>query len=273
MHSVNSANGLFYLDYCPTYITIEPGTYNCFNTDFMNCKVTGNPTDTAVRAINDVFLRSHISLENDEKFCAMLKAVVARHDMASAYVTNKYRQFVYKAVPVSEIGDCIDKMSPIVKQSIPGREMIKTYEESNALRVGAVAPDFTLNDMNGQAVSLLRYVKGKNLVLVDFWASWCKPCREEGKNIKSIYTDYHQKGFDVLGISLDEKMEDCKKGIQEEGYQWTILSDMKGFSSSVCKTYHVSSIPHLILVDGDGMIIAKDLRGEELKNKVAEYCQ
>ncbi len=264
---------LFYLDYCPTYISIEPGTYSCYNTTFMNSTVTGNATDAAVRSVNDMFLRATKPMYGDADFYAKLRTVIARHDMASVYVANKYRQMVCQAVPEIEIKDCISKLTKTVKETKPGKEMLDEYENVFSSGVGAVISDFTLNDVNGQPVSLLKYARGKNLVLIDFWASWCAPCRKEGKNVKSIYNDYHQKGFDVLSVSLDSKSDAWKKAIEEEGYLWTQVSDLKGFESPVCKLFNISAIPQLILIDGDGMIVAKDLRGEILRGKVAEYCQ
>lgn len=116
-----------------------------------------------------------------------------------------------------------------------------------------------------------QYLKGKKLVLLDFWASWCGPCRKEGENIKAIYQDFHDQGFDVLGISLDSKKEAWLKGIQEEGYKWEQVSDLLGFKSPVCKAYDVNGIPALFLLDGDGKVIGKNLRGDDLRKKVAEY--
>ncbi len=142
-----------------------------------------------------------------------------------------------------------------------------------SLTPGSVVTDFTINDNNGNAVSLLQYTKGNKVVLVDFWASWCAPCRNEGKNVKAIYADYSAKGFSVLGVSLDTKVEAWHRALGEESYPWTQISDLKGFNSPVCKQFGINAIPFLLLIDGNGKVIAVNLRGEQLRAKIAELCQ
>lgn len=143
---------------------------------------------------------------------------------------------------------------------------------SGELTVGSKAPDFTLNTPDGKAVSLYEFIKGKKLVLIDFWASWCAPCRAEGKNVKALYEKYHDKGFDVLSVSLDSSLEAWKKAIKEDGIEWEQVSDLKGWKTPMMKLYNFQGIPTLYLVDGEGKIVAKNLRGEDLRNKVAEIC-
>ena len=135
-----------------------------------------------------------------------------------------------------------------------------------------MAPDFTLNTPEEKPLSMYEYVKGKKLVLIDFWASWCGPCRKEGENVKAIYADYKDKGFDVLGVSLDNKLEAWKKAIEDDGIQWGQVSDLKGWATPMTKLYDFNGIPYLVLVDGEGRIVAKNLRGEALRTKVAEIC-
>lgn len=132
------------------------------------------------------------------------------------------------------------------------------------------APDFTMNDSEGKAVSLYEYIKGKKCVLIDFWASWCAPCRAEGKNVKAIYADYKDKGFTVLGVSMDTKEPMWRKAMTEEAYPWTQVSDLKGFKSTVCELFGFKAIPALYLIDGEGNVLAVNLRGEALRNKIAE---
>lgn len=136
-----------------------------------------------------------------------------------------------------------------------------------------VAPSFTMNTLDGKSVTLSEYVKGKKAVLIDFWASWCVPCRKEGKNVKAIYADYHDKGFDVLSVSMDNDAAKWKKAVEEEGYAWTQASDLKAFKSPVCKQFSIMSVPCLYLVDANLNVIAVNLRGEALRNKIAEICK
>ena len=144
---------------------------------------------------------------------------------------------------------------------------------ANELSEAPVAKDFTLNTVDGKTVNLMEYIKGKKLVLIDFWASWCAPCRKEGQNVKAIYEDYHAKGFDVLGVSLDTNKDAWVKAMKEEGYKWTQVSDLLGFKSPVVKDYEIKGIPALFLLDGNGNIVARDLRGNDLRTKVGEICK
>ena len=266
---------LLYLDYCDTYVKLTDETYTAFGTDFIRCTVTGNPTDAAMREVNDVlFGENPASLENvDSVMIAKMIAVAERHDMASAYALWKYGPYTDRDARLLEKAkEALEKMSSEVKQSAVGKKVQQMMSVYFALGQGVVAPDFTLNTPEGKPVSMLEYVKGKKLVLIDFWASWCGPCREEGKNVKAIYADYKDKGFDVLGVSLDNKLDAWKKAIQDDGIEWGQVSDLQGWKTPLAELYQFNGIPHLVLVDGEGRIVAKNLRGEALRAKVAEIC-
>lgn len=130
-----------------------------------------------------------------------------------------------------------------------------------------LAPEFTLNDLNGNPVSLTSYRGG--YVLVDFWASWCVPCREENPNLLAAYEKYKNKNFNVLAISLDTKKDLWIKAIQEDRLPWTQLCDFKANKSEVSIMYNISMIPANVLVDPQGYIVGKDLRGKALHDKLA----
>lgn len=132
--------------------------------------------------------------------------------------------------------------------------------------VGSVAPDIMLNTPDGQPLSLSS-LKGK-YVLIDFWASWCKPCRAENPNVVRMYNQYKDKGFEILGVSLDNNPEAWKKAIMADGLTWKHISDLGGWQSSAAQLYSISSIPQTILVDKEGKIIAKGLRGAPLEEKL-----
>lgn len=139
----------------------------------------------------------------------------------------------------------------------------------------AYAKDFTLNDMNGNPVSFSDY-KGK-LVLIDFWASWCRPCRAANPSIVELYNKYHNKGLEIIGISLDgtpqqsNPKEDWAKAIEEDKLSWTQLSDLKGWETSIRSTYAFKSIPYTVLIAQDGRIIGENLEHPILEEKIAEH--
>ena len=134
------------------------------------------------------------------------------------------------------------------------------------LAVGAEAPDFTLPDTNGVMVSL-KDLRGK-VVVIDFWASWCRPCRMENPNMVKLYQKYHEKGLEILGVSLDGDRESWMKAIHQDGLYWTQVSDLKRWNCAAAKQYGVTGIPFTLLLDKDGKIVAKGLRGDDLLKKV-----
>ncbi len=135
---------------------------------------------------------------------------------------------------------------------------------------GAMFSDLVMNDTEGKERKLSEWVGKGNYVLVDFWASWCGPCRAEMPNVVAAYEKYHAKGFDVVGVSFDQKEDAWKKAIEQIGMKWHNISDLKGWKCAASEVYGISSIPSNILVDGEGKIVASDLRGEDLQQKLAE---
>jgi len=108
------------------------------------------------------------------------------------------------------------------------------------------------------------------VTLVDFWAAWCKPCRLENPNVVAVYKKYHDKGLNIVGVSLDKSADDWKKAIQDDGLTWNHVSHIKYFQDPIARLYNVDAIPAAFLLDENGVIIAKNLRGTELEAKVAE---
>ncbi|MBP1629290.1 MAG: hypothetical protein H6Q15_183 [Bacteroidetes bacterium] len=137
-------------------------------------------------------------------------------------------------------------------------------------KVGEKAIDFVLPDVNGVDVSMLEFIKTKKYVLIDFWASWCVPCRNESKYLTQAYQKFNKHGFDILGVSLDKYRDNWLKGISEDGLIWTNVSDLKQWNSVVVKLYKLESIPQNILVDSQGNIIARNLRGDNLISTLNE---
>ncbi len=174
--------------------------------------------------------------------------------------------------------DLYRKVDYALEQQMPNNpwflDFHKKIETIVNLYVGEPAPNFTLNDINGNPIALSS-LKGK-VVLIDFWASWCRPCRAENPNVVRLYNKYKNKGFDVLSVSLDgmprqqNAKEDWLTAIQQDGLVWkNHVSDLKGWQSSVVPQFNIEGIPYTLLLDKDGIIIGVNLRGEDLANKLA----
>lgn len=133
---------------------------------------------------------------------------------------------------------------------------------------GGDAPEITMKTPEGEQLKLSD-MKGK-VVLVDFWASWCGPCRKENPNVVRVYNKYKNRGFEILGVSLDKTKDKWLAAIEMDGLTWPHVSDLKGWKNEAAQTYGVRSIPHTVLVDAEGKIIARNLRGGALERKLAE---
>lgn len=160
-------------------------------------------------------------------------------------------------------------------KNVPGvQNIIEHLEVLKKVAVGQKFTDFEMADINGKTHKLSEFVgNGKNIVLIDFWASWCPPCRRDMPNLVNTYKEFKGKGFEIVGISLDSKKEAWEKGIKDLKITWTQLSDLKGWKNDGAALYGVNSIPHTVLVDKDGTIIAKGLHGKEVAEKLRELLK
>lgn len=170
----------------------------------------------------------------------------------------------------SELDPLIKSLSPELQKSAALQSLITAMEAGKKTAIGAIAMDFTQNDPDGKPVKLSDF-KGK-YVLLDFWASWCGPCRQENPNVVQAYNKYKDKNFTVLGVSLDRQnqRDAWLKAVKDDGLTWTQVSDLKFWNNEVAKMYGIRSIPQNYLIDPTGKIVAVNLRGADLEKKLAE---
>jgi peroxiredoxin len=177
---------------------------------------------------------------------------------------NKYLN-LYK-----EVDAALTAKYPSSKYLANLKKDIAAYEaqaqKSNRLAAGTVAPDFSLPTPEGKSIALSSF-RGK-VVLVDFWASWCGPCRKENPNVVAIYKKFHNKGFEICSVSLDDDKDKWLNAIKADGLIWNHISDLKGWDSKAAKLYGVDAIPFTLLLDKEGKIIDKGLRGKDLELKI-----
>jgi thiol-disulfide isomerase/thioredoxin len=173
-----------------------------------------------------------------------------------------------KKIPNTEIKDIYDSFSNEVKDHTLGRLINENIAKMSKTDIGAVAMPFEAPTPEGDRLSL-EDAMGK-LTLIDFWASWCKPCRMENPNVVSVYNDYKDKGFNIISVSLDKNKSSWEKAIVDDNMDWYHVSNLKYWSEPIAVDWGVRSIPATFLIDEKGVIVAKNLRGAALRQKVDE---
>ncbi len=296
----DSANGkkrpiFFKRDYAVVFL--EPSVINVTNTDsFSNIMVSGSQSNIAYLQLeektNDISAKEEaLSKQYGELYRAKdeegMKKLEVQFDSLRAdrkkiyksYLENNLKsplalfalsQYAGWDIKPEEVEPLLI-MLPESAQRLPsGKELKEKVEIAKKTGIGRFAMDFTQNDTLGNPVKLSSF-RGR-YVLVDFWASWCGPCRKENPNIVKTYNKYKEKGFHVLGVSLDQPngKEKWIKAIHDDNLAWTHVSDLQYWKNAVAVQYGIQAIPQNFLVDPQGKIVAKNLSGEELEKKLVE---
>ncbi|RHJ92512.1 TlpA disulfide reductase family protein [Parabacteroides bouchesdurhonensis] len=199
-----------------------------------------------------------------------IDSLVSRYPSSPVAAFYLYRYFTYQ-LPLDGLRETRAKLSPSLANCPYVKDLDGIIKQLEHVQIGQVAPEFSLPDTAGVMVSLSDF-RGK-YVLLDFWASWCPPCRRENPNVVKAFQNYKDKGFTIIGISLDKDKNKWMKAISDDKLTWTHLSDLKYWDSEIPALYGIRGIPANVLLDPNGVIIAKNITGEELHRKLEEVIK
>lgn len=215
--------------------------------------------------VNDQLARTTMQNQVEERVNRFWESFIKKHPESYFSLIGLNELNNKEFLAPDTIAGLYDKLALKLKESVRGKELKANIEKREQLKIGSYAPDFSQKDVHDSLVSLSDF-RGK-YVLLEFWASWCKPCREEAPYLKTAYEQYNNAGFTILSVSLDRegaKAQWLKAIIQDGTGMWTHVSEFNYFSNAVARLYMVPAIPANFLIDPSGKIIAKNLRGESL---------
>jgi peroxiredoxin len=232
----------------------------------------GDAYDKAEKAGNEPLLAKIDSSYNviSGEEAKVMKQFTLSHKSSVISTYIAWSQLVHSS-SLYELDSIVSGFDTVLNRSTYVQLLKKHIETLKKVEIGQPATDFTMNTPDGTPLTLSSLYG--SYLLIDFWASWCPPCRKENPAVVAVYKKYHKKGFDVLGVSLDKKKSDWMKAIKADKLTWNHVSDLKFWSNEAGKLYAIRSIPSNVLLDKKGIIIAKNLYGKELENKLKELMK
>lgn len=221
--------------------------------------------DTAMhRSLTDMMMEQYDNLGVRAKLYAKAYKNEPQAIYALRYVNGRREQdFV-----LSIVEPLLEKYPWLTQAEDLKKDIVASIEAAKKTEIGAKFIDYTQLDPNGKEISVYGVLKGKKYLFVDFWASWCGPCRSENPEIVEVYEKYKDKGFEVLGVSLDSKKDAWLKAIKDDELTWPQMSDIKGWKNDFAQYYNITAIPANFLLDAEGKIVAKNLRGKSLAKEI-----
>lgn len=281
-----------------TFFFREPGTINLLLSANGDSKVSGTESNEGLQELGAIFVEAqkkgealmtkvyNDSLTEDQRvdiytqYTEIQKEVAVKtKELALRNINNELGYFLITQMAYGdditrdELKETIDKLPSKFQGRQAIKDIKKRLSEIFSTEIGQQIPDFKMQTPEGQEISIMSLVKQNKLTILDFWASWCEPCREAMPEMKQMLTDYQAKGLGIIGISLDDDRKAWVGCIDELQLTWPQMSDLKGGSSTIARSFKVQGIPYTVILDQQGKILSKGLRGEKISQFVSEHLK